>query len=283
MANQTLGRRQLADRLRRLRLGSGYSIDDVAEKLMCHPSKISRLETGRRAAIPRDVRDLCEIYGVADQRLVSELIELAREARRPGYRHEYDLGDETLYPYNDYEEQAATITDFQTCYLPALLQTEEYARALIRGIYPKMEEKVLESRVALRMRRQQLLTKEGAPRFNALFHESVLHHRIGGPQVMARQLDRIVQTAALPSVSVRIVPFTAGAYMGLANTFVLLELPEMSPARIVYLEGLTKADYLERPNEITIYAEAIRNITENALAPDDSVQLINDLKKAIYS
>ncbi|SDQ93286.1 Helix-turn-helix domain-containing protein [Thermostaphylospora chromogena] len=279
--NSTLGRRQLAERLRRLRLESGLSIDDVAEKLMCSASKISRLETGKRGAVLKDVRDLCQIYGAVDQ--MEELLALARESRRPGFRHEYgDLRDDTLYPYIQYEEQASRIIDFQTCYVPALLQTEAYARALVRGVLPEIDEEVLVSRVAVRMQRQKLLTKSDGPTLTALIHESVLHHRVGGVTVMREQLDRIIEAAALPSVTVRLIPFTAGATMGFVNTFVLLDLPLSSPPSLVYLEGLTGADYLEKPKEIAVYREAVKNITEKALDPAESIDRIARLREVVF-
>lgn len=279
--NPTLGRRHLAERLRRLRLEAGLSIDDVADKLMCSASKISRLETGKRGAVPKDVRDLCQIYGAADQ--LEELLLLARESRRPGFRHEYgDLRDDNLYPYIQYEEQASRIIDFQTCYVPALLQTEAYARALVRGVLPGIDEEVLESRVAVRMQRQSLLTKPDGPKLTALLHESVFHHHIGGRQVMRAQLEKVIEMAALPSVTVRMVPFTAGATMGLVGTFVLLDLPLSSPPSIVYLEGLTGADYLEKPKEIAIYREAVKSITEKALSTPESLDRIAHLRDLLF-
>ncbi len=175
-ASPTVRQRELGQRLRELRHGLGLTVEDVAGQLLCSATKISRIETGTRRASLRDVRDLCRIYGVTDEAAAASLMDLARQAREPGWWTQYD--DLHLSPYIGLEQEATAITYFSMYFVPGLLQTEEYARAIIKGMAPKIEQKIFEQRVEARLRRQQLLEQENPPRVRALLDEAVLHRQV---------------------------------------------------------------------------------------------------------
>jgi transcriptional regulator with XRE-family HTH domain len=277
-ANPTVRQRELCVRLRQLRNDSGRTVEDVAGELLCSATKISRIETGARNASLRDVRDLCRIYGVADA-VATELMDLARQAREPGWWTEYS--DLNLSPYIGMEQDATAITYFEMYFAPALLQTEAYSRAIIKGILPGIEPEVLDDRVKARLQRQQLLYRERPPppRVRALLDEAVLHRRVGGPLVMRAQLDQILVLVGQEKATVQVIPFDVGAHAGAESNFSYLEFGSDSPLPgLVFVEGLTSNLYLERPAELARYREALEHLRDSALSPRDSVNRIAEIR-----
>jgi transcriptional regulator with XRE-family HTH domain len=279
-ANPTLRQRELGLRLRELRLARDLTVEEVAVQLECSATKISRLETAARRAIPRDVRDLCHIYGVADQAEIEELMDLARQARQPGWWAQYsDLGFES---YIGLEQEATVITSFSMYYVPGLLQTADYARALIQGIEQKMDTRVLADRIEVRLRRQQLLEKEDRPRYRALLDEAVLHRIVGSPAIMAAQLDKILKKQEDGLAAVQVIPFSVGAHAGSDSNFDFLEFGESSLlGPVVHVEGLTSNTYRERPAEVERYREAIEQLRDAALNVRDSMALISRFRETL--
>jgi transcriptional regulator with XRE-family HTH domain len=275
-----LRQRELGLRLRELRLARDLTVEEVAVQLECSATKISRLETATRKAIPRDVRDLCHIYGVADQAEVEELMDLARQGRQPGWWTQYsDLGFET---YIGLEQEAVAITAFSMYYVPGLLQTEDYARTIIRGIEQKMNPRILDERAEVRLRRQQLLEKENGPRYRALLDEAVLHRLVGGPAIMIAQLDKILKKQEDGVAAVQVIPFSVGAHAGSDSNFEFLEFGESSRlGSVVHVEGLTGNTYRERPAEIERYREAIEQLRDAALNVRDSMALISRVRETL--
>lgn len=279
-ANPTLRLRELGRRLRDLRIERGLTVEEVAEQLECSATKISRLETAARRANPRDVRDLCQIYGVTDQAEIDELIDLARLGRQPGWWTQYS--DLKLSPFIGLEQEATAITSFTMYYVPALLQTADYAREIIRGIAPHMDPQILDERVEARMRRQQLLEKEPRPRYRALLDEAVLHRLVGGPTVMAGQLDRILKHQEDQTAAVQVIPFRIGAHAGADSNFQFLEFEESSvQGPVVFVEGLFSNLYQERPAEISRYREAIDQLRDASLSIRDSMILISQIRRTL--
>jgi transcriptional regulator with XRE-family HTH domain len=272
----TVRQRELGRRLRQLRFQHGLTVEDVAGRLLCSATKVSRLETAMRRPSLRDVRDLCALYDL-DQRTSTELMNLAREARQPGWWTQYV--DVSFEPYIGLETEAAAITCYSMYYVPGLLQTEEYARALIKAIAPKIEPEVHEQRVELRLRRQQVLEQEDPPRFRALLDEAVLHRRVGGAHVMYTQLGKLVESAEKDRVKVQIIPFNVGAHAAQDSNFVLLEFDPLSLSPVVYVEGLTGSRYIEREADVDRYREAVEQLRDLALNSHDSIGLINELRK----
>ena len=275
-ANPTVRQRQVGARLRQLRIGLGRTVEDVAGEMLCSATKISRLETGARPASLRDVRDLCRIYGVTEQE-TQALMSLARQAREPGWWTQYE--DLNLSPYIGFEQDATAITAFSMYWVPALLQTAEYARAVITGIARKIEPAVLERRIEVRLRRQQLLDREEPPRYRALLDEAVLHRQVGGANVMAGQLGRILELAQEEKVTVQVIPFEAGAHASADSNFELLEFSGTSLPSIVFVEGMYSNLYQERPTEVVRYREAIEYLRDEALTPRESLNLITNIRK----
>ena len=269
--------RELGRRLRQLRQEHGYTVEEVAEKLLCSATKISRLETGARRPSLRDVRDLCGLYNVSAT-TTDEFMELARGAREQVWWTQYE--DLKLDPYLGLEQVATAITSFTTFYLPALLQTEQYTREVIRRVAPKMAPEISQQRVEVRMLRQEVLKGDNRPRYRVLLDESVLYRRVGGPELMVAQIDKILQAVRDDKATIQIIPFDFGVHAAEDSNFVLLEFADetkISPT--VFVEGLTGNQYLERKAEVDRYKEAIEYLRDSALNARDSVQHVTELRK----
>lgn len=274
----TVRQRELGKRLRALRSQHGLSVEDVAEKLLCSATKISRLETGVRRANLRDVRDLCALYD-ADESTSAELMDLARGAREQVWWTQYE--DLKLDPYLGLEQVAAAITSFTTYYIPALLQTEEYTRTVIKAIAPKMDREILEQRIEARLHRQHVLEEDNRPRYRVLLDEAVLHRNVGGPAIMADQLGKVLQAERDSKVTIQLIPFSVGIHAAQDSNFVLLEFdeqPGLSP--VVFIEGLTGNQYLEREADVARYREAVEYLRDAALSQRESVQRVAELRES---
>lgn len=268
----TARQRELGTRLRGLRNEHGMTVEEVAEQLLCSATKISRLETGARRPSLRDVRDLCTLYGV-DESTSAELMSLAREAREQGWWTQYD--DLDLDPLIGLEQEAAAITCYSMSYMPGLLQTEDYAQGIIQTVAPKMDLHIVHQRAEARLRRQQLLEKANPPRFRVLLDEAVLHRGVGGSALMAAQLDKVLEAMRNDKAIVQVIPFAAGAYAAVDGYFVLLEFADDSDLwPVVFIEGLSGNQYLQRKADIARYRETIDYLQGRALDTSDSVELI---------
>jgi transcriptional regulator with XRE-family HTH domain len=272
----TLRRRELASRLRELRKEAGVSVDDAAQHLICSTAKISRIETGGRSASLRDVRDLCALYGVADSER-THLMTIAREAKQQGWWNKFDdLAIDTLIGL---EIEAKRISTYESSNIPWAFQTEQYARAVIKGILPSIEDRILDERVTARITRQELLRSAEPPRLWSLIDESALRRYVGGGLVMRDQLSKIVEVATVPNVTMQVVPFEAGAHPGLNNTFTLLEFDSAVQSPVVFVENLAGDFYLERESEIDRYREALEHLRACALSPANSIKYVQDIRK----
>jgi len=276
----TLRRRELASQLRKLRKQSGRTVEDVARELLCSPPKISRIETGVRPASLRDVRDLCTIYGVDDS-LRDRLMTLAREAKQQGWWDKYE--DIAIDRLIGLEIEAAQISSYESSVIPWMFQTREYARAVIKGILPRIDDDILDGRVAARLTRQEIIKRESPPHFWSLVDESALRRRVGGNQIMRDQLKGMVELAAIPNMTLQIVPFSLGAHPGLDNTFTLLEFQSAQPPVVyvenVYVENMAGELYLERVSEIDRYKEALMRLRAGALDTESSISLIERIRE----
>jgi transcriptional regulator with XRE-family HTH domain len=271
-ANPTVRQRELGMRLRELRTGLGLTVEQVGTELLCSATKISRIETGARRTSLRDVRDLCRVYGVDDP---APLMDLARQAREPGWWSRFDDLGYASSPYIGLEQEAAAITSYSMYYVQPLLQTADYARAVIRGIERKMDNRVLNDRVEARLLRQRRLDAPNPPRYRALADEAVFRRQVGGFAVMRAQLDKILAWTTLDRGSIQVVPFSAGAHASADSNFDVLEFGENSrQPPIVYVEGLAASQIHERPGEVARYREAIEYLRDLALNTADSAALI---------
>jgi hypothetical protein len=202
---------------------------------------------------------------------------LARGAREPGWWTQYE--DLNLDPLIGLEQEAAAITCYSMYYLPALLQTEDYAREIIKIIAPKITSAIHEQRVEARLRRQQLLEKVDRPRYRVLLDEAAVRRHVGGSAIMIAQLDKILESAQQNKATVQVIPFDFGAHAAADSYFVLLEFDDPGLSPVVFVEGLTGNQYLERKAEISRYREVIEILRDSALSPRDSIALIADYRE----
>ena len=272
----TVRRRELGALLRKLRTEKGLTVEQAADRLMVSMSKLSRMETGHGVVTPRDIRDLCDLYGVTDEAERDRMMKLAAEGRQRAWWQSYDLGYDI---YVGLEAEAVAISAFQSSVVHGLLQTADYARAGHNGAMPKIESDQIEKLIEAKLTRQRILTQANPPQFAVVLDEAALHRMTGGRQVMAAQLARILEVAAQPNISVQVLPYELGAHPALESNFTILELPSPTPG-LVFVEGLIGSVYLERADDLKRYDEIFHQLQSIALSPKDTARLIADLGRS---
>jgi transcriptional regulator with XRE-family HTH domain len=276
----TVLRIALGTQLRRLREASGLTTAQAADAIRATPSKISRLENGRSSARQRDIADLLTLYGVTEQGEQEQMLVLTRQAAIPGWWHPYnDVLPRWLELYIGLEEAASVIRSYEVQFVHGLLQTEDYARAVIGIAHVGEPAEEIDRRVSLRMRRQRLLTRPGAPQLWAVADEAALRRSPHGPEVMRRQLEHLLELTALPNVTVQVIPFHSGAHAAAGGPFTILRFPELDLPDVVYLEQLNSALYLDQPDEVTGYLTVMSQLCVQA-AP---VAASKDIMRALLS
>jgi transcriptional regulator with XRE-family HTH domain len=279
-AGPTVLRILLGSQLRRLREEQNVTREDAGYAIRASESKISRIELGRVGFKERDVSDLLTLYGVTDPADRESLISLAREANQPGWWHKYgDILPQWFQAYVGLEAAASLIRTYEVQFIPGLLQTEDYARAVVllgNGNAPKEE---IDRRVQLRMERQQLLSRGNAPRFWAIIDEAVLRRPIGGRDVMRAQLDLLAELSERPNVTLQIIPFGFGGHAAAGGAFSLLRFPDQTLPDIVYIEQLTSALYLEKREDVDTYLESMERLAVEADSPDRSRERFLEIRK----
>jgi DNA-binding XRE family transcriptional regulator len=280
--NPTVRRRRLGSELRKLREQKGMTAEEVAARLLVSQSKISRLENGRRSISQRDVRDLCSVYGVEDIRIVDSLMQMAKESRQQGWWHAF--GDVPYSVYIGLETDAASLRVYESLVVPGLLQTPEYARAVIEGMWPEATQAEAEKRTQVRLKRQERITDPVSPvRYWAVLDEAGLRRVTGNDRIMQDQLMHLVQCSLMPHVTLQVLPYSAGAHPGMYGKFAILEFEDASDASVVYLEGVTSDLYLEKPNDVHDYSLMYEHLRAMALGPEQSRQFITDLAQEYAS
>lgn len=271
----TLRRRELGTMLRAFRQEQGMTVEDVAGELLCSASKVSRMETGQRGVTLRDARDLCRIYHLTDAQ-AERIMSLARESRQQGWWQSHEL--DYFATYVGLEQAATMLRYYQSSTVPGLLQTMDYARAMYRASLPaEFTPERADELIAVRLRRQQVLTREPRVRLNAIVDEAVLHRGVGGPEVMGAQLDHLIEMATqTPNVTLGVIPFCAGAHPAMDSNFTLLDF-EVAPS-VVYVEGLMGWLYLERPQDISRYRKVFDYLHAMALGTGDTIELVRDIR-----
>lgn len=261
----------MAAELRRLREKAQLTIEDVAEKLECSSSKISRIETEHVGVTPKDARELLKLYGVAGDELEA-LVQLSREARKKGWWHSYN--EVFTGAFVGLEAEASSLRAYQALLVPGLLQTEEYMRAVIRAARPDATSAQVDKRVKARLARQLLLTEPEPPRYWTVIDEAVLHRSVGGGTVMRAQLEWLATRGTLPHVTIQVLPYSAGAHAGMEGPFLILGFPEQADSDVVYVDNTTAGIYLEEPAEILRYTLMFDHLRAAALSPDESLRTI---------
>jgi transcriptional regulator with XRE-family HTH domain len=279
-AGPTVLRIALGTQLRRLREASGLTTAQSADAIRATPSKISRLENGRSSARQRDIADLLTLYGVTDQSEQEQMLALTRRAAIPGWWQPYnDVLPRWLELYIGLEEAVSVLRSYEVQFVHGLLQTEDYARAVIGIAHMGVPAEEIDRRVSLRMRRQQLLTRPGAPQVWAVVDEAALRRSPDGPEVMRGQLKHLLELTALPNVTVQVIPFHSGAHAAAGGPFTILRFPELDLPDVVYLEQLNSALYLDQPAEVTGYLTVMSQLCVQAA----SVAASKDIMRALLS
>ncbi|MBV8539887.1 MAG: helix-turn-helix domain-containing protein [Pseudonocardiales bacterium] len=284
----TVPRRQLGRYLRDLRNQARLNVRAAAARFEWSEAKIWRIETGQTSLRSLDVETMCRIYG-ASQEVTEALMGLAKETKARGWWHSYgDVIPEGFDVYIGLEEAASRFAWYESELMPGLFQTEDYARTVIRADKPGVDDTQIEQRVHVRIARQALLTRvTDPPTLQVVLNEAILRRPVGGEKVMVRQLDRLVELGELPTVSLRVMPFSAGLHYGiLSASFQILRFPlngngqETEPPT-VYVESLTGALYLDKPHEINRYDTAFANIWESSLDERASQELISQAAREL--
>jgi transcriptional regulator with XRE-family HTH domain len=266
-------RRRLGAELRRLREEAGLTIDRVAEALECSQSKVSRIETGQVSATPRDVRDMLELYRVDDAQREA-LVQIAREARQRGWWQKFVDVPDGVPAYIGLETAATSIDIYMSLIVPALLQTADYARAVIGAVRPDLPPAEIDRRVELRIRRQALLDQERPPSLRVLLDDTVLLRPVGGTGVMAAQRRRLLADANRPTVTLQILPVDDGAHAGMDGPFTIFGFPAPAERDVVALDSAADALYLESPEDLRRYRRVFELLLPAALTPTASAAVI---------
>jgi hypothetical protein len=262
--------------LRRHRTDAGLSREQAAEAIRASEWKIHRLENGQTGFKDRDVVDLLAHYGVTDPAEVDALLAMAREANNPGWWQRYgDLLPQWFRAFVDLESAATLIRTYEGQLVPGLLQTEEYTRAVVGGAYLGEAPEEVERRVALRVARQALLERAGAPRLWAVVDEAALRRPVGGREVMRGQLERLVEATKLPNVTLQVLPWSAGAHPAMTGAFSILRFGDQDLPDVVYVEHLTNALYLDRREDVNQYLHVMDTISVRAASPDKTVDTLH--------
>ncbi|MGP3920971.1 helix-turn-helix domain-containing protein [Nonomuraea sp. 10N515B] len=272
----TVRMRRLAAELLRLRRAAGLSQEDVAERTDVNVATLYRIETGKTKPQLRTLNALLDAYGVPRPDR-DELTALQKDAGKRGLLNVPDSDLPEQYTiYINFEAEAREILNFETIFIPGLLQTSDYARAVISGVLQTATDDDVQLRVDARMQRQHLLTKEDGPRLWAVIDEAALHRLVGGPSVMQAQLCHLADQARNPRITIQVVPFSAGAHPGMPGSFIILRFDPIDPD-IVYIDSMGGDLFLEQEAELIRHSMAFEHLRAVALSPADTAALLRSL------
>ncbi|WP_432927959.1 helix-turn-helix domain-containing protein [Microbispora sp. CA-135349] len=268
----------LGTQLRRLRESRHIRLEEAGHAIRASHSKISRMELGRVGFRRRDVADLLTLYGVTDESEREALLSLVAQANAPGWWHKYDdVLPSWFEAYVGLEQAASTIRCYEVQFVPGLLQAPAYAEAVVRLGHPAASAEEVERRVRLRMDRQEVLARPDAPSLWAVIDEAVLRRPVGGPEVMRAQIEHLLETIALPRVTLQIIPFTAGGHAAAGGPFSILRFAGVGLPDVVYLEQLTSAIYLEKREDVDRYLAVMERLCIQARPAADTKRMLLQL------
>jgi len=271
----TVRRMLVGAQLRRLRTELGLSREEAGEAIRASEWKIHRLENGQVGFKERDIIDLLRLYEVTDPDDVAAFLLLIREANTPGWWQHYgDVLPRWFRTYVDLESAATLIRTYEGQFIPGLLQTDDYMRAVIGGAQLEESSEEMGRRVRLRMARQTLLTREHPPRLWAVVDEAAMRRPVGGPEVMRGQLERLIDASKLPNVTLQVLPFAVGAHSGMPGAFSILRFADPELPDVVYLEHLTNAVYLDKRDEVERYLDVMESLCDDSEHPGRTVELL---------
>jgi transcriptional regulator with XRE-family HTH domain len=277
VSGPTVLRMMLGTQLRELREAAGISPDQAGYQIRGSRSKISRLEHGRVGFKERDVADLLTLYGVTDERRRAHMLLLARQANSQGWWAKYDdVLPDWFETYVGLEQATSLIRTYELQFVPGLFQTEDYARAVTMLGHRGASAAEIERRVSLRLKRQQLLAGP-EPRVWGVIDESALRRPLGGRDAMRAQLRHLLAVAELPQVTLQVMPFERGGHSAAGGSFSILRFAEADLPDVVYIEQLTGALYLGKPDEVDHYREVMNSLSAEAETPADSERLLKKI------
>ncbi|EYT80283.1 XRE family transcriptional regulator [Streptomyces sp. Tu 6176] len=268
----------LGSQLRRLREARGITREAAGYSIRASESKISRMELGRVSFKTRDVEDLLTLYGITDGAERTSLLSLAKEANVAGWWHSYSDVLPNWFPtYVGLEGAASLIRVYEVQFVHGLLQTEAYARAVVRRGMQGASEADVERRVALRLERQKYLVSENAPELHIVLDEAALRRPYGDRAVMRGQLQHLIEFSERPNVRLQVMPFSFGGHAGESGAFTILSFPESDLSDVVYLEQLTSALYLDKREDVAQYERALKELQHDSPGPDESRDVLRGL------
>ena len=275
----TVSRRELANTLRKMRLQARKTLEDAAAALEVSAATISRIETGVRVPRARDVKDLCEFYGLADPTRIAELTALVADAKESGWYETYTEVDDAYATFIGLEEAATAIDEFEATLIPSFLQTESYSRAFHKaGLNPGRKKPFtdhdIDKRIEVLAQRQNLLTTNPDLKFTAILDEAALIRIVGGPTVMQEQIAHLIRAADRSETHILILPLDRGAHPGQVGGFSILTLPQAQVSDVVYVDSSAGQLFLETTDQLVRYREIFHTLRETALTPAASLEAL---------
>ncbi|MFM9610093.1 helix-turn-helix domain-containing protein [Streptomyces niveiscabiei] len=269
----TLRQRKLGADMKRLREAAGIGQKEAAAEIDGQQSKISKMETGKLRLRRLELLALLDLYGVKDERVRVDLLTLLRESGQRQYFPEYELGV-NLREIVALESECTRIEEFAAMYTPGLLQTPEYAYAMIQGFDPWRTPEDVEHYVGLRMARQGVFEQEEPPQTVFILDEGVVRRPIGGPEVMVKQLGHLLELAKKPQVTIQVVPFEQAVYAGLEGSFRILINEDATTLDVVEIDTVTKALFMQDAADVTSHRKLFDEIRASALSSRQTADLI---------
>ncbi len=268
----------VGSQLRRLRTEKGITREQAGEAIRASAWKIHRLENGQVGFKERDIVDLLQFYGVTDMQQGAALVTMAKEANEPGWWQRYsDVLASWFRAYVDLEAAATLIRSYEGQLVPGLLQTEDYVRAVIHGAQLDETPESAEDRVALRMGRQALMERPDAPHLWVVVDEAALRRPVGGAKVMRAQLERLLDAATLPNITLQVLPFKAGAHPALTGAFSVLRFADKEVPDVAYVEHLSGALYLDKSDDVDLYLHVMEAVCVRADPPSRTVKILGEI------
>ncbi|SDZ29839.1 Helix-turn-helix domain-containing protein [Asanoa ishikariensis] len=265
--------------LRRLREAAGVSREDAGYHVRGSASKISRMELGRVGFKERDIADLLTLYGVLDEAQREPLLALARDSRSDGWWHRYDDVLESWFgTYVGLEEAATTIRAYEVQFVPGLLQTAEYARGVVVSGLPETAPAEVDRRVKLRLERQRILDRVPPATYWVVMDEAALRRPVGGRAVMQGQLKHLLELSERPNITLQVMPLRRGTHTADGGSFSMLRFADPDIPDIVYVEQLVSALYMDKPEHVERYRQAMERLTVAALSPADTTDFLTKLR-----
>jgi transcriptional regulator with XRE-family HTH domain len=277
----TIRLRRLAGELKRLRVAAGLKQEEVAERTGLDASSIYRIERALNRPQRRTVMTLLSLYGVTDPNRQATLLGWLKDSGQQGWFQLYEpYLPEQYQTYIGFEYEAESLRNYESLFVPGLLQTEDYARAVIRGVVPAISPEDVQRRVEVRMQRQIVFQRPTPMQLWAIMDEAAIRREVGGPSVMHAQLQHLVQASASRHIKVQVVPFGAGAHPGMPGSCIVMDFADPFDAPLVYLDSLAGDLFLETADDVERFSATFERIAAQALTPTQSKKLIQEAARA---